>query len=76
MELYNSIYKSEEILNFPAKYGEDHVFNDFKFFNKESPAEVLIEINDQNSDIKVFLKQGQRNYLMKNYILKIFKKSI
>lgn len=76
LELYNSIYKSEKILNFPANYGEDHVFNDFKFFNKESPVEVLIEINDQNSDIKVFLKQGQRQYLMKNYILKIFKKSV
>lgn len=71
---YKTIYKAENGSRFPEDYRDEETYKTFNLMDQNIPAELLIKINAENTDIKLLLKQGDKEYLINNIIFKIFSK--
>jgi len=71
---YRAIYKGENGPKFPEDFTYENVYKVFQALDANVPAELLIKINAENSDIRLSVKQNEKEYPVNGFIFKIFGK--
>lgn len=69
---YRAIYKGENGSKFPEDFTHENIYKVFQTLDENAPAELLIKINAENSDIRLGVKQHEKEYPISGFIVKIF----
>lgn len=69
---YRAVYKAESRSTFPEDYREEETFAVFQQIDKNKPSELLIKINHENNNLKVYLKQDNKEHQISDFTFKIF----
>ncbi len=71
---YRTNYKAENGPKFPSDFVKGQTYNTFTSLDQEIPAELVLDINPDNTAIRIFLQQKDKKYVLNDVLFKIFKK--
>lgn len=71
---YLNRYHSEIITGKnPQDFQEEEIFKAFKSLDKSKPVEILFKVNSSNKEVKVIVKQENREIILTKIIVRVFK---